>query len=243
MTELTIGICDDLDEERLNLARIVRAYGKKRELSVRLCMFSSARELFSACAGPCPFQILFLDIFMPDISGMEAAKWLRQHGVTASIIFATTSVDHALEGFDVQAADYLVKPFRAEDVEQALDWCVANPPEPLRCLSVYSEGEVQEFPLSSICYIEVLGHQSLLHTARRVVITRRGLDVLEDEIGSRDFLRCHRSYLVNMSHVQGIEGIDFRMSNGDLVPISVANLPRIRSTFIDWTYRTAWSIV
>ena len=73
-------------------------------------------------------------------------------------------------------------------------------------------------------------------------MTRRGLDVLERAIDSRDFLRCHRSFLVNMDHIQSLTGSDFQMDSGALVPISISNLARIRSTFIDWTYSKAWSI-
>ena len=138
-------------------------------------------------------------------------------------------------------ADYLVKPFQKQDVAQALDWCLAHLPEPLRCLSVYSEGETQEIPLASICYIEVLGHQSHIYTTRQEITARQGLDSLEAAISSQDFLRCHRSFLVNMNHIQKIEGSDFRMTTGARVPISTSNLARIRNAFIDWTYYKAWS--
>ena len=108
-------------------------------------------------------------------------------------------------------------------------------------LPVYSEGEWQNLILSQIRYIDVYGHQCRIHTPRGMVVTRRGLDDLEAAIDSRDFLRCHRSYLVNLNHVEGIEGNDFRMDDQTLVPISTANVNKIRGQFIDWTYVKAWS--
>ena len=241
MRELAIGVCDDLAEERARLSRMIQAYARKRGLAIRVHPFSGGRELLEACRASCPFQILFLDIYMPGLSGMETARRLRDAGVESSIIFATTSVDHGVEGFAVHASDYLVKPFRDADVEQALDWCLENLPESLRSLAVYADGETYELPISSICYIEVLGHQSHIHLAKgREVITRQGLDKLESAIDSQDFLRCHRSFLVNMNHVQGLDQNNFRLSSGALVPISFSNLSRVRNAFIDWTYRKAW---
>lgn len=177
---------------------------------------------------------------MSGISGVEAARRLRAAGYGASIVFATTSTDHGVDSFEVRASDYLVKPFRQEDVDRTLDWCLEHMPESLRVLSVYAQGEWQELPLTSISYIEVLGHQCHIHTSRRTLVVRRGLDDLESAIDSRDFLRCHRSFLVNLNFVQDITGSDFRLSDGTLVPISSGNLSKIRNLFSDWTYMKAW---
>lgn len=243
MPEFSIAICDDLEAERISLARMIQAYARGHGLSVRLRLYASGESLLAALHGPEPIHLLFLDIYMPGLSGVETARRLRSSGSDLSIIFATTSQDHGLDSFEVQASDYLVKPFREEDVTACLDWFFAHMPEPLRLLSVYSEGEWQQLPLMSIYYIDVYGHQSRIHTSRGVVVARRGLDDLESAIDSRDFLRCHRSFLVNLNHVEGVEGNDFHMKDRTLVPISSANAARIRSQFIDWTYMKAWSQV
>lgn len=243
MPEFSIAICDDLEAERISLARMIQAYARGHGLSVRLRLYASGESLLAALHGPEPIHLLFLDIYMPGLSGVETARRIRSSGSDLSIIFATTSQDHGLDSFEVQASDYLVKPFREEDVTACLDWFFAHMPEPLRLLSVYSEGEWQQLPLMSIYYIDVYGHQSRIHTPRGVVVARRGLDDLESAIDSRDFLRCHRSFLVNLNHVEGVEGNDFHMKDRTLVPISSANAARIRSQFIDWTYMKAWSQV
>ena len=242
MTELRMAVCDDLEEERVQLARMVRSYAQRRGLSMELRLFASGNELLDAARRPDFCHVLFLDIFMPGLSGLDAARQLRAAGCMASIVFATTSQDYGVMSFDVQAADYLVKPFRQEDVDRALDWCLEHLPEPMRVLSVYSEGETQEFPLSSIRYLEVFGHRTHIHTLQKIVVVRRGLDDLETAIDSPDFLHCHRSFLVNMNHVMGLEGSNFRMSDKALVPISIAHQQRVRSAFIDWTYRKAWEM-
>ena len=241
MEEVIIAICDDLEAERIGLARMVQSYARQHGQKVRLRLFSSGESLLAALGGREPIQLLFLDIYMPGLSGVETARRRRATGSDLAIIFATTSQDHGLDSFEVRATDYLVKPFWEEDVAACLDWFFTHVPEPLRVLPVYSEGEWQNLTLSHIYYIDVYGHQSRIHTPRGMVITRRGLDDLEAAIDSRDFLRCHRSFLVNLNHVEGIEGNDFRMDDQTLVPISLANVTKVRGQFIDWTYIKAWS--
>ena len=241
MTEISIAICDDLEAERMGLAGMVQAYAQARGLSARVRLFSSGESLLAALQGAEPIHLLFLDIYMPGLSGMETARRIRAAGSALPIVFATTSQDYGLESFEVQATDYLVKPFREEEVAACLDWFFSHVPEHLRLLSVYTEGEWRQIPLASIRYIEVYGHQANIHVPHGVITARRGLDDLEAAIDSRDFLRCHRSYLVNLNHVERIEGNDFRMADQALVPISIANTARIRRRFIDWTYMKAWA--
>lgn len=241
MKEFSIAICDDLEGERVSLARMVQAYARSHDISVQLRLFSSGEALLAALRGPGRIQLIFLDIYMPGLSGVETAQRVRSLDRDVAIVFATTSQDHGLDSFEVGACDYLVKPFHREDVEASLDWFFTHIPEPLRVLSVYSQGEWQKIALSSILYVDVYGHQARIHTSRGELVTRRGLDELEMAIDSRDFLRCHRSFLVNLNHVEGITGSDFRMDDQSLVPISSANIAQIRSQFIDWTYLKAWS--
>ena len=241
MAEISIAVCDDLESERISLARMIRAHARARALPVRVRLFSGGESLLAALAGSEPIHLLFLDIYMPGMSGVEAARRIRRAGSAVPIIFATTSQDHGLESFEVQASDYLVKPFREEAVAACLDWYFSHIPEPLRLLSVYSEGEWQKIPLSSILYVDVYDHQSRVHTRRGEIITRRGLDDLEAAIDSPDFLRCHRSFLVNLNYVAGLDDSSFRLEDQTLIPISTANELRIRSQFIGWTYSKAWS--
>ena len=240
MNPLQIAICDDLEEERALLSRMLRDYARRQGLSLQLHFFVSGEELLQNLRQASACQILLLDIYMPGLSGVETARRLRAAGCGSSIVFATTSTDHGVDSFEVRASDYLVKPFQQEDVDRALDWCLEHMPEPLRTLSVYAEGETQELPLSSILYIEVLGHQSHIHTLRQTVAARRSLEELERAVDSPDFFRCHRSFLVNLGHVERIESSDFLLTDGTRIPISSANLPRARDTFLNWVYIKAW---
>ena len=130
MDELWIAVCDDLEEERRSLARMIHSYAQRRNRTVRFRFYSSGEELLASGQQVAACQIHFLDIYMPGLSGVEAARRLRAAGCGTAIVFATTSLDHGLESFDVRGADYLTKPFRQEDIDRALDWCLGHLPEP-----------------------------------------------------------------------------------------------------------------
>lgn len=240
MNTLTIGICDDLPEERALLGNMVQAYGQRLGLDIRLYFFASGAELVSDSQRARECQLILLDIYMPGVSGIEAARRLREAGNRAAIIFSTTSTDHGVDSFEVQASDYLVKPIRQESLDQALDWCLEHLPEPLRTLSLYADGEQWELLLSDIRYIEVLSHHCHIHTVQRELVARRGLDELEAAIGSPDFLRCHRSFLVNLNHVVELGLSGFHMTGGAVVPVTLTALGRVRNAYADWRYRKAW---
>jgi DNA-binding LytR/AlgR family response regulator len=232
-------VCDDLPEEQAKLGRMIRVYGKKRGVSVQLSFFSGGEELLDAFR-PGKDQILFLDIYMPGLSGMEAARRIRKLDAACAIVFSTTSQDCGIESFEVQASDYLVKPIRQEDVDGALDWCLDHLPESPRYLTVQSEREPVRLPVQLLEYIEISGHLAKIHAGKQIVETHRGLGELQEAIGSPDFLRCHRSFLVNMNHIQKAEGNFFQMASGDLVPISPTDAGQMREQFMDWTFVKAW---
>lgn len=239
--KLNIAVCDDLKEERVKLARMLKAYCQQKDIESQISLYASGKELLSSLRVPGQINILFLDIYMPDYSGVDTARDLRKLDRRCAIVFVTTSTDHGLESYEVEASDYLVKPVAQEDVARAMDWYLEHMPEELRTLHVYSDGEWMDFPLSSILYIEILDHQSYIHMENRTVVVRRGINDLASSIDSEDFLRCHRSYLVNLNFVKGIENRDFRLTDDTLIPIRAGSLNKTREDFINWTYKKVWS--
>ena len=186
------------------------------------------------------FHILFLDIYMNDLDGVSTARKIRKTDQTCAIIFATTSEEHGLVSYEVQASDYLVKPIRAEDVTSAMDWCVGQIRRTYRVLTVNCESGSVSLPLRDIHYIEIQGHTAMLHTADRVLVVRRGLDELEKGIGHPDFLRCHRSFLVNMNHIHWLDKNSFRLYSGATVPIGSTMTAKVKDQFMSWFFVKTW---
>ena len=237
--KLSLMVCDDLKEDRAALLRMLRDYAARRAIDLRTEAAGSGGELLELWR-PGRWDVVFLDIYMPGISGVETARVLREQDRSCSLVFATTSEIHGMEGYRLSASGYLLKPFGQQDVDSVMDWVVEEHSAAVRSLRLWVDWDETEVLLGDILYIEVQMHISLVHTLGSVFRTNRGLDSLEQEIADRRFLRCHRSYLVNLEHVRSLDDRDFLMDNGDRVPVSRQNLPRIRNEYIEWDMLRSW---
>lgn len=230
--KISIAICDDLEEEQFHLARMLQHYGKAHGLEISFDTAHSGEELLSMWA-PDRWDLIFLDIYMDGLSGEEVARRIRQRDRNCILVFATTSQDHGIVGHELQISDYLVKPFHQQDVNSVMDWVLQDQAPRLRTLLLYANWEEVEIRLRDITYIEIREHTALVHLKGRVIATRRGMESLESELIGTSFFRCHRSYLVNLQHVDRLQKRDFCMDDGTLVPISSQNLARARQLYQD----------
>lgn len=238
--KLTVMICEDLEEERMSLARMVRRSCRSRGIDLDLELSSSGEELLD-CFRLRRWDIIFLDIYLGGISGTEAAKLIRRQDQSCDLIFATTSREHGLLSYELRVTDYLVKPFSQSDVDAALDWILMEREEQYQTITIRSEWEEEQILVRDIQYIEVIRHTAVLHLTDGIKRTRKGLNELEAEIGNGSFLRCHRSFLVNLDHVAAIVQGDFSMSGGDKVPISAKRAAEVKRAFFDWSLEKSWS--
>ena len=237
--ELSVVICDDLSEERSLLRRCLQAYGHERGYQLRLEEATGGEELLNRWRSG-RWDLVVLDIYMPGPNGVEIARRLRAVDESCEIAFVTTSEVHGLMGYDLGILDYLVKPVNRETVFDMMDWCVRKQWERLRTLKVRSEWEEMEVRLRDVCYIEIQRHTACINLQEKIIYTRRGIMELEEEIDSPSFLRCHRSFLVNLAHVTSIRKNDFVMDNGQLVPISAAKAQLCRQKLIEWVLEQGW---
>ena len=224
---LPIAVCDDLEEERFGLARMIQHYGKTHHLDMVLDTAASGEELLAKWT-PDRWDIVFLDIYMKGLTGEDVARRIRERDQACTLVFATTSQDHGIVGHELQVSDYLVKPFQQQDVDSVLDWILRDQAPRLRTIRLYADWEEIEVRVRDICYIEIQAHTAWIHVKGRVISTRRGMESLNEELRGDPFFRCHRSYLVNLKHVDHIQKRDFCMDDGALVPISLQNLPRAK---------------
>lgn len=236
---LSVMICEDLEEERIALARMVTSICRSQEIDLELELSSSGEELLDKFRSR-RWDILFLDIYLGGISGTQAARIIRRDDQSCALIFATTSREHGLLSYELQVTDYLLKPFTQADVEAALDWILLNREERYQTITIRSDWEEEQILVRDIQYVEVTGHTAVLHLADGIKRTRKRLNELEEELGDSSFLRCHRSFLVNLDHVAAIEQGDFDMKNGDRVPISAKRAADVKRAFFDWSLEKSW---
>ena len=179
---MRIAIVDDLAEEHALLhTRLLRQLSL-RGVEAEILEFESG-ESFLAAEKERRFTAAFLDIYMDGVSGMEAAKELRKTDADCFLIFTTTSTDHALEGFQVRALHYLVKPFSEEELSGLLDEMLERLPRPEPVLTVKVSGSDLRLRYRDIVSAEHFAHIiNIRTTAGKTLATRQSFKVFTEPL-------------------------------------------------------------
>ena len=209
---MRIAICDD----EVSMVQILEEKIKKLLPDAIIEKYLSGDELIASGSKP---DILFLDIQMPGMDGMETAKMLRQDNEDMILIFVTAAEEYVFQAFDVAAFHYLVKPFSDEKFEEVVKCAV-------RSIEKYSENQSDEkymmvqfggshmkVFLKDIVYAEVYNRKVIIHTRDTNIEYYGKLQELS-EIAGADFFRTHRAYLVHFKYVQKYDANCVTMENG-----------------------------
>ena len=229
---ISILVCDDLAEERLNLLRMLRHYEQEKGLEFRLETAADGSELLALWKQD-RWELIFLDIFMPQVDGIEAARRLRKVDDNCEIVFATTSRRHGMEGYEIHALDYITKPFAQTDVDGVMEWFLRKRAEKRRELQVRTQLGEETVRAQDILYIESRGHSCVIHSLEQEFSVRGSIDELAAGL-DEDFFRCHKSFLLNFAHVVELRDRVLRLDSGESVPISAANLSRSKTAIMAW---------
>lgn len=174
-------------------------------------------------------DILFTDIYMDSLSGIDMLKRIPQKYHPRYIIFITTSRDFAVEAFQMNATHYLVKPFTKEDVFTALTRCqIRETTSPVLVIHV-SSGLIT-IPLSSIQYIESFNRRTLIHTPEQIFSIYDPLASLTTQLDDR-FMQPHRSYIVSMAHISSFYYDHLVMDNGLEISLSRKKRTELREQY------------
>lgn len=214
---IRIGICDDEPEMLAELENRINKYflGKKSDFT--LFRFQSGSHVLAAGA---PFDIVFLDIRMAGISGMDTAKELRLKDKSCHIVFVTALKEYVLDAFDVNADNYLIKPIEETRFASTMDRILEQIGQDAEAVLSYSyNGNYYRIQFRDIRYCEVLDHTVYLYTGKGNQRYNHKIEQLEQVLDGR-FFRCHRSYLINLERVtccrQGIAQLD----GGEQIPVA-----------------------
>jgi len=168
------------------------------------------------------YDIIFLDIIMPLLNGMDTAKELRNRDKTVKIIFLTMSPEFALQSYSVKATDYCIKPINYERLKEIMDNCADfNRQEPEN-LTLKTMGGYQKIYLYDIEYIEAQNKRVFFFLkSEKTVEVIQPLYTFETELSdSKGFFKCHRSYLVYLPNVDYFSNTEIRTKSGRRIPIA-----------------------
>ncbi len=215
---IRIAICDDEKHMSDHIRAMVSDFFRKKNREICLRTFSSGEELLSYDGQ---IDILFLDIQMKGMDGMETARKLRDSKFRGFLIFITVLKEMVFQSFEVQAYDYLVKPVEEKQFEKTIErlyTSMQNASEDSLLVQKGYEGRI--IREEEIIFCEIIDRKIYLNLASgEVVDYYERIENLETKLGSH-FFRCHRSYLINLKHLKGYKNGTACMDNGKEVPVS-----------------------
>lgn len=230
---IRIAIVEDNEIEAQQLFSCLRLFEKDCLHTFQVELFGNTTSFLDNYNNN--FDILFLDIELPDINGMKAAFKIREFDKNVVIIFVTNMVKYAIKGYEVNALDYILKPVKYEKllfkIQKAIEIVKANSESEL---TIVNKGTTTRLSLKNLVYIEVEGHSLTYHTTNGNIKGQGSLSTMEWELKSRNFMRCNSCYLVNPRYIESVKGFDLFMTNGDCLKISQPKKKVFMQAMSEW---------
>ena len=243
---MNIVICDDIEDDAKLLRHLIERYFNDISCNIDLHIFTNGDDLLEDLSSGklSDVKIAFLDVYMPGINGVEAAKTIRKTNKDMIIIFTTISKTHSLEGFSVYALQYLVKPINYPEVKEALDKCLEKFADSLRFIEVLSDRLTVKIYLKDIMFIEFKAKALYIHTTTETIKTFIPLHELEKQLKGSTFLRTQRSYIINMRHIKRMEANDFVLDDETetAIPIRRDEKITIKQAYRDYLSALTWEM-
>lgn len=231
--EVKIAVCDDLPDERQNVINCVKEYADEYGQKVSVDEYGSGEELLASGET---YQLVFLDIFMGEINGMETAKKLCFENPHVSVVFATTSKDFAIEAFDVKALHYFLKPVGKEKMFGILEEFFYRY-DLSRTVTVKTGRTVKEIFLSDILYVEAVKHSSVVHTKSEDIKASMTLAEWEQTLPKDFFVKPIRWALAAVSEITSLPTDSVTLSDGTKIPVSRGNREAVLKGISDYRFR------
>lgn len=239
-----IALCDDETAELNKTEEILSAYERKHiDVDLMIEHFESADELlYMVRERKYSPDLIFMDIYMPgetgenDPLGMEAARQLRDMGSRAKLIFLTTSKEHALEAFDVEASQYLLKPVLEDKLFSLMDRFLKETEEREKYVLLRVDGMLKKVSLDDIVYCEAQGKRQCIYMAD-------GAEVLQNLTMARIYEMCSAcqelvkvgaSYIINLEHITSLNAQEAWMDNRKKIYLPRGTYRLLREQYFDY---------
>lgn len=235
---MQIVICDDSAESRDDLRKRIRCYGSVVGLDYVIEEFESAEGLLAFVKqGNVYPDILFMDIYMGGMSGMDAAKALMAGGFKGAVIFTTSSESHAVQSYQIMADGYLVKPYLQKEFDHYFKRAVQGYTKSFKTVSFLCDRLEFRVFLKDLEFIETTERGSLIHAKGEILRTTKSVsEFLDDLEKEENFLQCHRACLINLNYVDKVEEDCVRMKNGARAPLALRNRQAVKKAVADYFF-------
>lgn len=215
---LSIAVCDDEIIECCNMEKRIKKIIEEMKIPCIIRQFRSGRELLQALES---FDIVFLDIMMPEMDGMKTAQLFRKKVSDKILIFVSSSREYVFEAYDVEAFQYLLKPVEDRKLKNVLQKAVLKTERRSQeFIIVSSQRQKKKLFLDDIYYFEIKGRIVDAHGPEGIFTYYEQMGELENKLQDKGFFRCHKSYLVNLKYVDGYNRQEAILENGERIVIA-----------------------
>ena len=233
---LRIAICDD---NRADVERLETVLDELCCYSVYYDVYFEARELIEYIAlHRVNYHLYIFDIEMPDMTGLELAKEIRQRGSKALFVFLTGYSQYVMDVFDVFTFAYIQKPVTIEKLDQVLSRAVHYLEMVKHDFVFHFRKNQFRISCGDILYIEKKGRQAVIHTITENFKTNMTVSEIWKQLDSRVFIHIHVSYIVNMEHLRSIERDEAVMDNGERLLVARAHMQELKEKHMEFVRRT-----
>lgn len=237
---LRIAICDDDQKDRDRVHGLVKEYLEQKNLVAQVQVFDHPDTMITKCEQFRP-HIYILDIVMPMLTGIQAAREMRWNQPDAQIIFATSESSFALESFDVNPINYIMKPVEREKLFSTLDMAISRVElDKDRFVTVKVKGGMQTLRMDDILYVDYRNHVVFYHLSGGDMIStptlRIGFSEYLETNHKEDFVRCHESIAVNIAAIDKLTKQEITLRGGEMVPVSKSRYAEVVEKYMDYRF-------
>ena len=245
METIKIGICDDETFFREELEKLVSVYANESEQTLEIRTYAAAKTLATDILEEKEeFHMLFLDVEMDEMSGMDAARKLREHGYKGVICFVTGKDQYALDAFSVDAIGYLQKPAKYQDVKRMVQkalvqiyyqWDEAEAKK--RYLEITTQNEKTMIDIRQILYVEKRRNQCVIHLEDSEMVCYETLKSIYEKLDKRNFCFTHQGFIVNFDKIKEVKKDIVCLGAGREIPVSRRYQNELREKHMNKIYR------
>ncbi|HJA67334.1 DNA-binding response regulator [Lachnoclostridium sp. An169] len=228
------AIVEDEKEHMELLQSYLNRYASEHSVRFRTDGYADGIDIVSDYKGG--YDVIFLDIQMKHMDGMTAAERIRHLDEDVAIIFITSTVQFAVQGYLVDALGYVLKPVPYLAFEQLMNKAVKKirARKEKNHITLDTECGMLRLATDQICCLESQKHAVIVHCEKETYRTAGPLKRFDEELSGQGFSRCHNAYLVNLSHVNAMTPSSVRLSDGEELPVSRARKKAFMDALTDY---------
>lgn len=229
---IQIAVVEDELAAAKTLMNYLNRYEKERGIPLKVSHFENSLMFLGDTTSV--YDIVFMDIEMPYMNGMEAAAELRTRNSETCLIFVTNLAQYAVKGYEVDAMDFIVKPVSYEPLAFKMDKAVSVAHKRrTSSITLRLKSGIVRLAINDIRYIESLQHRIIYHTGSEDIETWDSLSRIETTLDPYPFSRCSASHLVNLHYVDRVDGDTVYVGN-DALPLTRGKKKQFMKDFLEY---------